>query len=86
MATEKEKIYDEQISPLMAKIIEVCKTHKIAMLADFALGYDDDAESELKCTSTLMDDDFEPTQEQLEALKHIRPKRPQFAAFTIMRQ
>jgi len=31
----KEKIYDEQISPLMAKIIEICKAENIPMFAEF---------------------------------------------------
>ena len=33
----KEEIYDEQINPLMAQIINICKVNKIAMIADFAL-------------------------------------------------
>lgn len=32
---DKEKVYDEQIAPLMAKIIEICKTEGIPMFADF---------------------------------------------------
>lgn len=35
-----EKIYDEQISPLMQQIIEICKNHDIPMFADFQ--YSDD--------------------------------------------
>jgi hypothetical protein len=31
----KEKIYDEQIAPLMAKIIEICKAEDIPMFAEF---------------------------------------------------
>jgi hypothetical protein len=31
----KEKIYDEQIAPLMAKIIEICKNEHIPMFAEF---------------------------------------------------
>ena len=31
----KERIYDEQIAPLMAKIIEICKAEQIPMFADF---------------------------------------------------
>ena len=31
----KEEIYDEQISPLMQKIISVCREHGIAMIASF---------------------------------------------------
>lgn len=31
----KEQIYDEQIAPLMAKIIEICKVEQIPMFAEF---------------------------------------------------
>lgn len=31
----KEQIYDEQIAPLMAKIIEICKAEQIPMFAEF---------------------------------------------------
>lgn len=35
MMTDKEAIYDEKISPLMAQIIEICQEHKIPMFAEF---------------------------------------------------
>lgn len=35
---KKEKIYDEQISPLMKQIIEICKEHKIPLFSIF--GFD----------------------------------------------
>lgn len=81
--TEKEAIYDEQISPLMQEIIRICKEHKIAMLAEFALGYPEGQESQLKCTTILLEDEFDPTPEQMQALEIIKPKRPQVFAFTI---
>ena len=31
----KEKVYDTQIAPLMAKIIEICKSEQIPMFAEF---------------------------------------------------
>lgn len=51
--TEKERIYDEQISPLVAKIIEICKTNKIATFANFRIGYDKEVEEHLMCTTSL---------------------------------
>lgn len=33
----KEQIYDAKISPLMAQILEICKTNGIAMLSSFAI-------------------------------------------------
>ena len=38
LKSEKEKIYDEQISSLMKQIIDICKEHKISLFADF--GFD----------------------------------------------
>ena len=38
LRSEKEKIYDEQISPLLKQVIEICKEHKIPMIANF--GFD----------------------------------------------
>lgn len=35
MTWDKEAIYDEQVSPLMTKIIAICKEHSIPMVAQF---------------------------------------------------
>jgi hypothetical protein len=66
----KEQVYDDEISPLMAQIIDICKRHKIAMLADFCL----DAKEGLKCTTSLLDDEYEHTPEMKEALRYVRPR------------
>jgi len=39
----KEAVYDEQINPLMAQIIAICKEHDIPLVADFQLDDDRDA-------------------------------------------
>lgn len=31
-----EHVYDEQISPLMKQIIDICKAHRLPMIASFA--------------------------------------------------
>ena len=72
----KETVYDEQINPLMAKILAICREHKIAMLADFSLGED------LHCTSAMLADKFEPSREQLRAYDLIRPKNAFAMAIT----
>lgn len=51
MAT-KEEIYDKEINPLMAKIIEICKEGKIPLIASFYLG--DENDPDLYC-STVAD-------------------------------
>lgn len=71
MPTPKEAIYDAQINPLMAQIIEICREHKIAVVASFALGPDDpdNPDSQLMCTTTLIDDEKEPTDAQVQAAR-----------------
>lgn len=48
---EKERVYDSEISPLMTKIIEICKREKIPMVATFAYANDD--EKVHMCTTIL---------------------------------
>lgn len=50
----KEQIYDQQIAPLVEQIINICKEHGIAMLADFVLPTPD--EPDLRCTTMLEDE------------------------------
>jgi len=54
----KEKMYDERVSPLMAQILEICKEHKIAMVASFSL--DTDESGDFNCTSALTTDEYSP--------------------------
>jgi hypothetical protein len=65
----KEEIYDQQISPLMAKIIECCREHKIAFVATYSLSSQDD--EGLQCTSALPEDDCEPPEHYLAAMRLI---------------
>lgn len=53
----KEEIYDSQINPLMAKIIDICKDNGISFLATFSLPTPDD--DSLACTSFLPDENDE---------------------------
>lgn len=56
MRTPKEAVYDEQIAPLMKRVIEICKEHGINMAAQFSLGFDPEAEETLFCTTALQPD------------------------------
>jgi len=67
----KEKVYDTKIEPLMEGILEVCKTHKISMLASFHIPEHD--EDTLFCTSALMSGEFRPPDCFVEALRRIAP-------------
>jgi hypothetical protein len=73
----KEEVYDQKISPLMSAILEICKAHKIAMLADFALDED------LHCTSALLREDHGASAAQYKALDLLKPKEPFVMAETI---
>jgi len=64
----KEEAYDKEIAPLMTRIIAVCQANKIAALCDFAL--DDD----LKCTTSLLTDEYDPPDSMLAALRHLKPR------------
>ena len=68
----KEQIYDREIAPLMAQILSICKTNKIAMLADFAIGHDND--EGLRCTSAILTSDLNPPENMVLALELLRPK------------
>jgi len=67
----KEQIYDEQISPLMAQIIAICKEHKIPVLASFFTPGDDDPD--LAVTTALIGDGFDAPIEFSNALHALRP-------------
>lgn len=75
----KEDAYDQFIAPLMEDIIEACKEHKIAMLCDFELGDDG-----LKCTSSLLDDEYEPGPAILKAYEAVKPQRASAFGITIV--
>lgn len=87
--TPKEALYDEQISPLMAQIIALCKTHKINMIADFSLGHDPEADETLFCTTALPG--IDPTDEKgsarmLRAYCVLKPQPRLFAFYHHSRQ
>lgn len=67
--SHKENIYDEHISPLMTKIIEICKEHKIANVCSFDLGPDDDDEdgAHLACTTVMLEAEYEPDERHIKA-------------------
>ena len=84
----KEEIYDEQISPLMTKIIDVCKEHGIAMMASFDIAHDGQGPngedcSSLICNTLLPDGDGNPNPLFSQANAHIqRGGRPAPVMFT----
>ncbi len=51
---DKEEIYDEQISPLMKEIIEICKENKIDFFANCILREDTDGNGPYQCTTAIL--------------------------------
>jgi hypothetical protein len=84
-----ERIYDDEISPLMAQIIAVCKREHLPMFATFRLDID------LCCTSVVTDTtDSYPEADREHHAKWRRAvnaaqaelmPQPQFVAYTITR-
>ncbi len=80
----KEQVYDEQISPLMINIIAICKEHKIAFVASFAIPNEGDPD--LRCTSGLTesrDESTEDVEDYRTVLDILRRKQPDPMMFTI---
>ncbi len=50
--TERDRIYDEKIGPLMKQIIATCKAHNIPIVASFDLSGPED--TGLRCTTTIV--------------------------------
>jgi len=67
----KENVYDEQISPLVHQIIDICKEHNIALLLSAQL--EDEDERRLYCTTILPGDDDVSDEKFVQALSIIRP-------------
>jgi len=81
MLIDNEKVYDEQISPLMAQIIDICKINKIPMFATFCY------QEEMRCTTSIppkiLEIEDDNSQELITELYKITYTQPQFCAFTI---
>ena len=77
--SDREKVYDEQIAPLMEQIIAIAKRERIPTFATFQIdpGTDEDP---MLCTTRIPDEDELGVFEDL--LKLARPPRT-FMAFTI---
>ena len=60
MTPTKEQVYDEEISPLMTRIIAICQNEGIAMLASYHIPNEED--DQLMCSTHLEngDGDFHP--------------------------
>jgi len=88
---DKESIYDEQISPLMTQIIEICKKEDIPMAFQFYLKEADGENKEpLYCTTFLVPakaemnpDVYDHLKKVCEVMKHGPNGKPVVLAMTI---
>ena len=71
----REEFYDEKISPLMSQIIALCAEGEIPMLADFALDWDEDEQNFLKCTTVMLNEEWEPPEEMIKAVNILLPSQ-----------
>jgi hypothetical protein len=74
---DNEAIYDEQINPLMAQIIAICKEHGIPMLASFVYAPDS------FCTTAIPGPDDDEASQRLERARELIKPPVHFAAFTV---
>ena len=80
---DREAIYDEEIAPLMDRIIEVCKRDGIPFFCDFQLTEivdDGDERSGLFCTTSVFEYGWEESEKFRKYLSIGRPKK-EFSAF-----
>lgn len=81
-----EKVYDEQISPLMTKIIEICQEHRIPMVASFQYA-NSETEGPAFCTTIMVGGPntqevrYPAASNLLKAAAILKPKKPFVAAF-----
>jgi len=76
-----ESVYDEQIRPLMQRIIDICKANNLPMIASFA--YENCEEKGIGACTTVLTFDNRAIKEFADAMSVIR-REPLFSAFTIM--
>lgn len=79
---DNESVYDEQIAPLMAKIIAICKQYKIPMLATFNFAPNGLCTTLMNQQSLYGDKDDDSL--KIEAARKELFSTPGFLAMTIM--
>lgn len=77
----KEEAYDRRLAPLVAEIIEICKEHKIAMLASWYIPTEE--EPDLCCSTALLGGDYDTPESYHVAYRAIRHGGSQSLAMTL---
>lgn len=73
-AFDLEKIYDEQIAPLMTQVIEICKKHNLPFVIDFQYS-SDGGDEHGHCTSAYLPNDIAIAPELQDAYRAVAPRR-----------
>lgn len=80
MSWSKEAVYDEQIAPLMTKIIAICNEHQIPMVAQFQ--YEDSEERGPGFVTTTLPFKGIACEEIRDLAARMSPRRPAALAAT----
>lgn len=79
-AYDLEDVYDEQISPLMTQIIEICKKHDMPMLCTFQYAHNDE-QGDAQCTTAVAPPE-RASDRLMQAIYAVSPKQPFAVAMT----
>jgi hypothetical protein len=91
---DEESVYDDLISPLMTKIIDICNKHKIPMIASFAYANKDPKSPNTPeghggigfCTTIINNIDKRRVVAFEKAYHDIRPPEPAFLAYAVTKE
>lgn len=88
MKYDKESIYDNEIAPLMQKIIEICLRENLPMAAQFYLKEERDGDGDpLYCTTVIRPEGNSEGHEQIafvaESMKYGKQGKPYVMAVTV---
>lgn len=88
MKYDKESIYDNEIAPLMAQIIAICKREELPMAAQFYLKEESEHTGEpMYCTTVIRPGGDSEGLEQIsfiaESMRYGRAGKPWVAAYTV---
>lgn len=81
-AFDLESVYDAEIAPLMTKIIDICKAHKLPMFATFLYLNDPDGDDGI-CTTNLMFDERPIPQKLQDLARGIVGRNPPALRLTV---
>ena len=68
-----EKLYDEQVSPLVAQILEICQKNELPMAISFQ--YKSDGEEEFEFCNSAVLPETRPISEELEKIWRVLNER-----------